>query len=304
MKQYPLHIVDVATRDGLQGVNTAVPTAHKIQLIKDLVACGVRTLEGGAFVNPAQVPQMRDSVVIATETNALAADIYFLVPNPKGFHLATAAGVDKWVFTLSASEKHNQSNVKQTIAQSLRALNDIITDAPPRGALTISLSAALDCPYDGAMPLEKVLSLVNNVVQRLRRDDLRYAINLADTTGRAAPDKTHRLFDDVRTHFAASPIEWGFHGHDTYGLGIANAYAAYCGGARRLEGSAGGIGGCPFAPGATGNTASEDLVYCFENMGIHTGIDLDKLVPVANAFANINGVIAGGTIRHLKRRSV
>ena len=297
-----VHLVDVAPRDGLQGVKPMVPTKRKLELINQLLAVGINTLEAGSFVHPAMVPQMQDSPKIANTLAGSSANIYFLIPNLKGFEIANQHRVDKLVFTVSASAKHNMANVKQSIDQSLTSLQKIIHHLKAGDAFTLSLSACFDCPFDGKMPPSQVLDLVGKLVDMMQDNTITWAINLADTTGKGTPDAVHKLCQDITTKYATTPIEWGFHGHDTYGHGIANAYAAWCSGIRRFEGSIGGIGGCPFAPGASGNTATEDLVYLFENMGIRTGTDWPGLLKLANATAAIDGVIPGGRIRLLPAR--
>ena len=295
-------IVDVSARDGLQNINNPLPTEQKLQLIQALINCGIRSLEAGAFVSATKVPQMADTPQIADALAAnVVADVFFLIPNLRGLELAQQHHVNNWVLTISASEKHNQANINRSIEQSIDILRSIAKQATINSKLTVSLSACWDCPFDGAMDSAHVQDIIEQIVTTLH--DCRAqqcALNLADTTGKAAPDKVYALFNTVMETHPNTTIEWGLHAHNTYGLGTANAYAAWCAQVRRFEGSIAGMGGCPFAPNATGNTATEELVYLFESMGVYTNIDLKKLLKLARQMATIDGVKSNSALHHVK----
>jgi hydroxymethylglutaryl-CoA lyase len=276
-----------------------LPTETKIALIEALLDAGFRRMEIGSFVSPRAVPQMADMAVIAEHfRDRQGVRLAALVPNRKGAELALAHHIRELVFVFSASESHNLKNVRQTVAESLRELEEI--QGALRGAagtrLRVDLATSFDCPYDGEVPALKVL----DAVAQIRRIAEEVEIALCDTTGRANPHQVHRTFVAVMSEFGG-PDNWAFHGHDTFGLGVANGLYAYQAGVRTFDTSAAGLGGCPFAPGATGNTASEDLVFAFEQSGIATGIRLEALLSAADRIAALPGASLGGHLRTVPR---
>lgn len=293
-----VEILEVAPRDGFQSIYEPLPTADKIEIIEGLLQAGFRRMEIGSFVSPKAVPQMADMGEIAAhfrgrEGLRLAA----LVPNAKGAELALAAGLTELVYVFSVSETHNLKNVRQTVEQSLGQLADIAAmGAGETFRLRMALATAFDCPFDGAVAQENVQAAVRRVIEIAPSVE----IALCDTTGRANPYQVRERFTAVMSEFGVER-GWAFHGHDTFGMGVANALFAYQAGVRNFDASASGLGGCPFAPGATGNTASEDLVFAFEEAGIATGIDLAQLLTVADRIATLPGACVGGHLRTVPR---
>ena len=288
-----VEIVEVAPRDGFQPIGPWIPTATKIDYLRRLSAAGLRRIEIGSFVSPAAIPQLRD----AAEVVAAAAAIpglrpQVLVPTARRAAEAVAAGARFLVYVLSTSEAHNRSNVRRSVAESADDYARMLEALPPDVELRINLATAFDCPFDGRMPVGPVLALIERLAAR--RPDVE--ICLCDTTGRATPDHVNEL---AAAAMACCPAvaAWAYHAHDTYGMGLATTYAAWTAGIRVFDAAAGGLGGCPFAPGATGNVATEDVAWMFERMGVATGVDLAALLPVAADAAALPGASAGGRAR-------
>lgn len=290
-------IVEVGPRDGFQAIVPFIETATKIELIGGLIGAGYKRLEIGSFVSPRAIPQMADirSVMTAfqgVENPALAV----LVPNARGVEHALQAGAKHLVYVISASETHNRRNVSRSIGQSLSDFASTMREVGGDVRLRFNLATAFDCPFEGTTPLKQVLRIVSEVLQH--RPDAE--ICLCDTTGKASPTEVSRAFESCLDEFPNTTF--AYHGHDTYGMGVSSSWAAYCAGVRIFDASVAGLGGCPFAPGATGNVASEDLVFMFEQSGISTGIDLPKLVEQALQAAAIEGAVTGGAIRKVLGR--
>ncbi|WBV42295.1 hydroxymethylglutaryl-CoA lyase [Pseudoroseomonas cervicalis] len=287
-------ISEVAPRDGLQSIGPFVPTERKIAMVRALYEAGVRRMEVGSFVSPRHVPQMADTAEVLAAAKALPGlECTVLVPNRKGFDLAMAAGADRLGFFMSVTESHNRANLNRGRAESLAELSELVREGGRQGvAMRFNLSCAFHCPFEGVVPVPDAI----DVIERVFALDLGMEIGIADTTGNAAPDQVGALF---RHTVASWENPWAFHGHDTYGMGVANALAAYQAGVRVFDGAAGGLGGCPFAPGATGNTATEDLVWMFHRMGAATGIDFDRLLPAADLCASVPGGTPGGHLRQV-----
>jgi hydroxymethylglutaryl-CoA lyase len=285
-------ISEVAPRDGIQAIpGPIVPTATKTALIRALYDAGVRRMEAGSFVSPRAVPQMADSAeVLAFAKSLPGLEPAMLVPNRKGFEAAMAAGAPAIGLFMSVTDSHNKANVNRTTAESFAELAAIVRDTPPSVAIRFNVSCAFHCPFEGVVPEAHTLDWIERVFSL----DPRIEIGIADTTGNAAPDQVRRVFAQV---IRAWTDRVAFHGHDTYGMGVANAAAAYEAGCRVFDGAAGGIGGCPFAPGASGNTATEDLVWMFRRMGVETGLDWPKLLAAADMAAAIPGAVPGGRLR-------
>jgi len=295
-----VEILEVAPRDGFQSVKPFIATDTKIALIEGLAECGFRRLEIGSFVSPKALPQMADTPEILKRARLpKSLRVMALVPNAKGLERALEAGVREVAWVVSVSESHNSANVRRTVEESFRdfaaAWQGLGKDRP---RLRFGLSTCFDCPFEGRISEDAVLRAVERVIAAAPEVE----IGICDTTGRAATDHVGSLLARVLPRFAGERVTFAYHGHDTYGLGVANAIEAYRQGVRVFDGAAGGLGGCPFAPGAAGNTASEDLVFAFEHMGVRTGVDLAKLLPMADRVAAVAPEQAGGKVRVVPRK--
>jgi hydroxymethylglutaryl-CoA lyase len=295
-----VEILEVAPRDGFQAVRPFIPTDTKFALVEELAACGVPRLEVGSFVSPRAVPQLADTPEILKRARLPEGlRIQALVPNAKGLDMALTAGVREVAWVISVSESHNRSNVRRSVEESFRdfeaAWRQLGGDKP---RLRLGLSTCFDCPFEGRIAEEDVMRAVERVIAVAPDVE----IGICDTTGRAAPDHVAALFAQLLPRYASPRVSFAYHGHDTYNLGVANAIEAYRQGVRVIDGAAGGLGGCPFAPGAAGNTATEDLVFAFEHMGVRTGIDLGKLLAAADRVAAVAPEQAGGKVRVVPRR--
>ncbi len=288
-----VQIVEVGPRDGYQGIGPFIPTERKIALIEMLGAAGLRRIEIGSFVSATALPQMSDTgevLAACARFPNLAPQV--LVPSERRGRDAVAAGAGCLVFVLSVSEAHNRNNVRRTPLESVDEYARLLGAIPSDIAIRLDVATAFDCPYEGRVPEAKTLDLLDRLVA-LKPDA---EVCLCDTTGRADPAHVGDLFKGASDRFPAVDL-WALHAHDTYGLGLANVNAAYRAGVRVFDASFAGLGGCPFAPGATGNVATEDIVWMFDRMGISTGIDLDALLLVAREGAAIPGGMSGGRVR-------
>lgn len=293
MSSEPVTIVEVGPRDGFQSIVEQIATTTKIALIEKLHAAGVRRMEATAFVSPKAVPQLADAAEILAAAQALPGlDAQVLVPNRRNAERAISAGARHIAFVLSVSPRHNMSNVRRSPEESAEEYAEIVAMLPPGTRVRLNLATAFDCPFDGAVPAEATLALLDRLVPVAPDAE----ICPCDTTGRVTPDRVQRLFEQARARFPQAE-RWAYHGHDTYGLGVANALAAWRAGVPVIDASFAGLGGCPFAPGATGNVATEDVVWTLDQMRIATGIDLDRLVAVAREGAALPGALHGGRVR-------
>lgn len=288
-----VELVEVGPRDGLQGIAAFVPTADKMDLIARSVASGIKRVEIGSFVSAKAVPQMADTPVILDAMLARGDVIpQVLVPNRARGEDAAARGAPWLAYVLSASNSHNQANLKRSVEASLAEVAELCAALGSQTRIRLNIATAFDCPFEGATPAEAVLSII--AAATAARGDLE--ICLCDTTGRANPAQVATLFAAAMAQ-APSTRAWAFHGHDTYGMGLANIYAAYLCGTRIFDAAFAGLGGCPFAPGATGNVATEDVAFMFDAMGVHTGVDFPSLIAIAEDAARIPGGQAGGRVR-------
>ena len=279
-----IFIHDVVARDGLQIEPQWVPTERKIELIDRLSATGVAKIEATSFVSPKAIPNLRDAEsVMAGITRNPAVAYVALVPNARGAERALAADVDEMVLVVSVSETHNRANVRRTVAQSFDGFGEVFDVARGSGkAITGALATAFGCPFEGMIPEQQVLDGVARYV------DLGVsAVTLADTTGMANPRQVEALVRRVHERWPA--LELALHFHNTRGMGLANVLAGLAAGVARYEGCLGGLGGCPFAPGATGNICTEDLVHMLHSMGYATGVDLDLLLAASRRLGEIVG---------------
>jgi hydroxymethylglutaryl-CoA lyase len=290
----PVEIVEVGPRDGYQGIGPFIPTDTKLSLLRQLVAAGLNRIEIGSFVSPKALPQMRDTAeILAACAKHPLLKPQVLVPNEKWGREAVASGAKQLVFVLSVSETHNRNNVRRSPAESVEEYARLLKSIPADTDIRLDLATSFDCPFEGRIPVAKALQLLERLVD-LKPDA---EICLCDTTGRADPAHVEALFVAAK-QLRPAVKTWALHAHDTYGLGLANVHAAWRVGVRVFDASFAGLGGCPFAPGATGNVATEDLVWMFERMGIPTGVDINALVSVAKEGAAIPGGISGGRVRN------
>jgi hydroxymethylglutaryl-CoA lyase len=274
---------DVTMRDGLQD-ESPIDTDHKVALFDALVAAGVRDLELTSFVRADRIPALADAEQIVARTGHDAAVARWgLVLNRRGAERALAAGLDRLQFVYSVSETHNLANAGRTVSQSQTELADIVTLAHEGGAVVeVTLATAFGCPFEHAVAPGVVLAAADAAL-----DAGVDGIGLADTIGTGVPTEVGPLTSSVVAMAGATPV--GAHLHDTRGLAIANALAALDAGAARLDGSVAGLGGCPYAPGATGNVALEDLAHALGAMGVRTGIDLGRLIDAARLASDLVG---------------
>ncbi|MCK9931015.1 hydroxymethylglutaryl-CoA lyase [Frankia sp. Mgl5] len=265
-------ICEVGPRDGLQNEKTLLPTGTKVELIRRAVAGGVRRIEATAFVHPKRVPQMADAEQVMAQVPRDGGVSYIgLVLNRRGFERALRAGVDEVNMVVLATETFSERNQGMTVEASLRAWSEIAELAHQAGVrASVTLSAAFGCPFEGEVSPERIRDLARRVVESGPAE-----IALADTIGVGVPTQVTELVAAVRD--VAPGVALRCHFHNTRNTGYANAVAAVSSGVETLDASAGGIGGCPFAPAATGNIATEDLVYLLDRMGVPTGVDLGQL---------------------------
>ncbi|MFO0336039.1 MAG: hydroxymethylglutaryl-CoA lyase [Pseudomonadota bacterium] len=271
--QRQIEIVEVGPRDGLQNEPTLLPTATKVAFIERAVAAGLKRIEVTSFVNPKKVPQMADAEDVLKALQRREGVYYVgLVLNRKGFDRAVAAGCNEIGMAVVASDTFNQRNQGATTDESIAAWLDIAKSAHVAGVRPqVTISAAFGCPFEGEVAAERVVEIATRVAEGRP-----YEIALADTIGVGVPSQVTDLLGRVRE--AVPGMRLRCHFHNTRNTGIANAYAAVAAGATALDASIGGIGGCPFAPAATGNIPTEDLLYMLERMGVSTGVDLDALI--------------------------
>ena len=277
-------LVEVGPRDGLQNESAAVSTADKINLIHGLIDAGVSYIEAGSFVNPRSVPQMADSdQVFAGLRSTDAITLAALTPNLKGFERAMESGIKEVAVFASASEGFSQKNINCTIAESLTRFEPVMQAARDQGvAVRGYISCVVGCPYDGMVTPEQV-----DLVSRALFDMGCYEVSLGDTIGVGTAGHFKRLLDHLLLRTSADKL--ALHCHDTYGQALANICASLEYGIATVDASVAGLGGCPYALNATGNVASEDVVYMLEGMGISTGIDLDKLIEVGQSISSLLG---------------
>jgi hydroxymethylglutaryl-CoA lyase len=272
-----VHICEVGPRDGLQNAKHLMATEAKKAWISALAAAGLREIEVGSFVPPRLIPAMADTAeVVRHSLNIPGLKVVALAPNLKGFQRALEAGAHKVTFPVSASRAHSESNVRMTPMQMVEEVRKCaaLGGAEIEGAV----STAFGCTLQGAVPEDEVVRIAAALAEFCG------AVALADTVGYANPAQVRRLFKRVKSEIGEK-LE-GAHFHNTRGLGLANALAAYEEGVRHFDSSMGGLGGCPFAPGASGNVITEDLVFMFESMGVSTGVDLEALFNARGILVN------------------
>jgi hydroxymethylglutaryl-CoA lyase len=272
-------IVEVGPRDGLQNEKTLVPAAAKVAFVKALAVCGFPEIEVTSFVSPKWVPQMADAAEVLAGLVAAPAGVVYsaLVPNEAGMERALAAGVQRVAVFTAASETFSRKNTNASIAESLERFKPVIAMAAASNVSVRGyLSTAFVCPYEGAVTPAAAGAVVRKLFE-LGVDE----VSIGDTIGAAAPRQVHDLLDELADDI--DPAHLAMHFHDTRGTALTNVLASLERGISIFDASAGGLGGCPFAPGATGNLATEDLLYFLDRMGIATGVDLEKVRAASNA---------------------
>lgn len=286
MKNYSdaLIVQEVSPRDGLQIEPTWVETVDKIALIDQLSMAGFSRIEAGSFVSPKAIPALRDGEQVFQGITRRPGVIYVaLIPNLKGAQRAIESRADELNLVMSASQTHNLANMRMRCEASLAAFGDIVSFAAEHPVrLNGSIATTFGCPFEGKIDEDRVLQLVDAY-----RELGIQGISLADTTGMANPRQVERLVKRVLERVPASDLT--LHFHNTRGLGLCNVLAAYEAGARRFDAALGGLGGCPFAPGASGNICTEDLVNLCDEVGIHTGIDLPHLLKMSRQLPALLG---------------
>jgi hydroxymethylglutaryl-CoA lyase len=277
-------IYEVGPRDGLQNEARNVPTSDKIRFIDALVAAGIRAIEITSFVSPKWIPQLADNAEVARGVQRPpGVRMSALVPNRRGLDTALAAGMKEVAVFMSASETHNKKNVNKTIGDTLAAFDEVVPVARGAGLqVRAYLSTCFGCPYEGDVDPDKVVSLVGRL-----RDMGVYQVSVSDTIGVANPKQTEDVLGRVLAEHPVDNI--AVHFHDTQGTALANCVVALQLGITTIDAAAGGLGGCPYAPGASGNLATEDVVAMLHAMGVATGIDLDKLTEASRTASTFVG---------------
>ena len=273
-------VVEVGPRDGLQNELVPLPIAARIAFVEALAGAGLPVIEIGAFVNPARVPQMAGTADVARGLTRLAGVRYSaLVPNLRGLAAARDAGLDEIAIFAAASETFSERNINQSVEASLDGYGAVVREARTHGIRVRGyLSTAFGCPFEGDVPVARVAALT----ERLLALGV-FEVAVSDTIGVATPGQVVTMVESLSARVPLSAI--ALHLHDTRGTALANVYAALEAGVATFDASAGGLGGCPFAPGAAGNLATEDLLYMLHGLGIETGIDLDGVVQAARLVA-------------------
>lgn len=281
-------VYEVGLRDGLQNEPIVVPTEGKLGLARALAETGLRRIEATSFVSPKWVPQLADAADFATELAKLgdvAKDVTWsaLVPNERGLERAEGAGLKEVAVFLSASEAHNKANINKSIDGTLELFESLVPQAIALGMkVRAYVSTVWGCPYEGDVPVARAVEIASRLVQFGC-----YQVSLGDTIGVGTPGQTMRIVRAMRASLPDEAI--ALHFHDTRGTALANVLAGLECGVRTFDSAIGGLGGCPYAPGASGNLATEDLVYMLDGMGIETGVDLGKLVAAGQIAAHLLG---------------
>lgn len=280
-----IHMQEVGPRDGLQVEVQYVPAEDKIALVNALSAAGLAKIEVTSFVSPKAIPQLRDAEIVLREITRRPGTVYSaLVPNVRGAERAIESKADELNLVMSASESHNLSNLRMTREQSFKGLAEVAATAKGSPvAINVSLSVAFGCPMEGDVPESVVLDWCARHVEQMGA----HGVTLCDTTGMAYPTQVEALTRAFRERFPQTELT--LHFHNTRGMGLANVLAGVAAGADRFDASFGGIGGCPYAPGATGNVCTEEIVHALQLMGYDTGVDLGKLIAAAKCLPALIG---------------
>ncbi|MEI2416703.1 hydroxymethylglutaryl-CoA lyase [Orrella sp. JC864] len=286
MKHGPaaIEVNEVGPRDGLQIEPVFVPTDEKVRFVDALSACGFARIEVTSFTSPRAIPALADAQEVMARITRVPGVVYTaLIPNVRGLERALEVGIDELNLVMSASETHNRANLRMTREQSLAQLLAVIERGAQAGKPSnVSLSTAFGCPFEGEVDAAQVLRLVQAVARAGAA-----GVTLCDTTGMAYPTQVARLCERVRQ--AHPELGLTLHTHNTRGMALANAAAAWQTGVTRYDAAVGGLGGCPYAPGASGNVNTEELVHMFESMGVATGVSLDRVLQVVSALPAVVG---------------
>ena len=290
-------INDVSPRDGLQNQTAILSPAERVQLINALLDAGVANVEIGSFVSPKAVPAMAGTDQVFTQLPADRGSFSVLIPNARGYELAVNAGVENILLVIAASETMNQQNVNMSVQQSLDICDGLLVQGKRDARkMIVCVATAWECPFEGAVDAAAVEAVVRRCVNAGAEE-----IVLADTIGAADPAGVKSLLGRLTSEFGSEAFACHF--HDTRGFGVANVFAAIESGVRKFDASVGGLGGCPFAPGASGNVATEDVVLMLQQIGMQTGIELEPLVAASDLVGQLTGVETGGNAsRWLKRQ--
>jgi hydroxymethylglutaryl-CoA lyase len=282
--------VEVGPRDGLQSWPSTLPTPAKVGLINSLLDCGFRRVEATSMVHPKWVPQLADAEAVLEALPDRLANLRVLVPNRRGLERAQQAGIRNVAVTVAATDGYNQHNLNRPVKQTLDEITELLRTAEREGIVVdASVSVAFGCPYEGEVSAEQVAEVATALAEIGIKE-----IALADTIGIANPAQVEGLFESMKE--ALPGVRWGAHFHDTRGAAMANLLAALEAGVSLFEGSVGGIGGSPFAPGAAGNLCSEDALAMLESMGIETGVDVNRLIEVARGLERTLGARLPGKV--------
>jgi hydroxymethylglutaryl-CoA lyase len=278
-----IHFNEVAPRDGFQIEPQFIPTDAKVALIDALSECGYAKIEVTSFTSPRAIPMLRDADEVMGRIRRVPGVEYTaLVPNLRGAQRALEARADELNLVMSISETHNLANLRMSRESSFAALAEVVRVVDGRTPINVSLSTAFGCPMEGAVTLDEVVRWAGRFAALGVR-----GLTICDTTGMAHPVQVGRMVEALRQRFAG--LQLTLHFHNTRGMGLANVLAAVQGGIDRFDGSLGGLGGCPYAPGASGNVSSEDAIHMLDSMGYETGIDLDRLLALARRMPSIVG---------------
>ena len=285
MKIDEVVVREVMLRDGLQNIPEFIPTEAKIELFRLIVASGLRSLEVTSFVSPKAIPQFRDAGQVVQATSKMTpkgVEVSALIPNLKGAQLALESGMRNVGLVMSVSESHNINNVRRTTAESVDELKRVLElrGKYPDLVVKAGMATVFGCPFEGKIKAEVTLGFIRQFYQLGIRD-----MSIADTVGFGNPREVKEMSRLCVTEF--SDVSFSIHLHNTRGLGLANSLAAYEAGIRVHDGAVGGLGGCPFAPGAKGNTSTEDLVFMFEEMGVKTGVNMEALLEASRYFQKV-----------------
>lgn len=281
-------VVEIGPRDGFQNVKEFIPTETKLKIIDGIVQAGFKKIQITSFVSPKAIPQMKDAKEVAEQVLGKyeGIDFFALVPNLYGAKNAVACGLKEVTPVMSLSESHNKNNVKRTREESIEEIRRIREEFPDL-RITQDIACVFGCPFEGEMSVDALVELIGKL-----KDVGVDAFTLCDTIGVAYPTLIQKVFKTVKEAFPGT--EFNAHIHDTRNMGILNSYVALQSGADSIQAAIGGLGGCPFAPGATGNTSSEDLVYMLNKCGYDTGVDFDVLLRTAKyAKQEIDGNFSG-----------
>ncbi|MBA5709106.1 hydroxymethylglutaryl-CoA lyase [Pseudomonas fulva] len=291
-----VRLVEVGPRDGLQNEAQPISVADKVRLVDDLTAAGLGYIEVGSFVSPKWVPQMAGSAEVFASIDQRPGVTYAaLAPNLRGFEDAAAAGVKEVAVFAAASEAFSQRNINCSISQSLERFEPIIEAARAQGVRVRGyVSCVLGCPYEGPIRAEQVLPVARALHQMGC-----YEVSLGDTIGTGTAGDVRRLFEVIAAHVPRAQLAGHF--HDTYGQALANVYASLLEGITTFDSSVAGLGGCPYAKGATGNVATEDVVYLLDGLGIETGIDLERLIEAGQRISTVLGRANGSRVARARQ---